>query len=697
MITFDFENKSYANLKKVGAWVYSLHPTTEIICAAYGIDEEPIQTWWPGKKLEGVQAWPEDAVVAPPEMPYDLYCAIVDGVPIEAHNVAFEKAIWKNICVSEFGWAEPDPRQWRDTQAVASYYSMPPALDKLANALGYEGKNKDGGRLISKYSKLHLKTALDIIPPEDFKKFVKYCVDDVLLEQAVSDELGDLPEEELEVFFLDQEINLRGIPLDEKSIRDASAIVDQRSAELAEEFRGVTGLNPTQRDRVKDWFEDEGLALENLQADYLEEVLENEHGHGINSPKLAVAKRMLQLRLQHSKASTRKLDAMLRQKDHEGRARFQCKYHGAGPGRWTGTGFQPLNLSKGFEKVPPDQMIADISLRDPKWLDIMYGDAMDAVGKASRHHIRAKEGHRIIAGDYVSIEAVLLACTAGEEWKIEAFRRGDPLYELMGCKIHNLDEDAVALAMRDKDKFKEVFPAERFDGKTGELAFGYQGGLGAWYKFDSSGRHTDEAINGFKDGWRGEHPATKAYWFDLDEASIEAVAFPGRKTYVRGITFQVKDEWLSMRLINGKHIWYRNPELRMAMPPWHKPNVFNPEDESTWLYEDCADGSCDCRPRRQLTYMAQKEGRWRRVSTYGGKLTENATQGLSREMLVPAMFRLRKYGYPIILTVYDEIIAEVPFGKGSVEEFQEIMAETPGWAGDWPIRVDAWEGDRYRK
>lgn len=688
MITFDFETKSWADLPKVGAWVYSEHPTTEVICAAYGVDDEPIQTWWPGKKLRGVQAY-ESRQDNANIIPRDLYIALMTGHPIEAHNVSFERSIWANICIPEYGWVEVLGHQWRDTMAVAAYYAMPQALDKLANALGFEGKNPDGKRLISKYSKLGLKTAKQDIPPEDFEKFVQYCVDDVILEQAVSDELGDLPKAELEVFHMDQEINLRGIHLDEKSIRDASAIVEKRGGELAAEFREGTGFNPTQTEKVKGWFGANGLELDNLQADYLEGILDDLNEQNLhNQPDLAVARRMLQLRLRHSKASTKKLTAMLNQLSSDGRAKFQCKYHGAATGRPTGTGFQPLNLSKGFEDVPPEQLIADISHRDPEWLDIMYGDAMDAVGKASRHHIKAQDGYRIIAGDYVSIEAVLLACTAREDWKIEAFRNKDPIYELMGCKIHNLGQDAIDLAKRDKKEFKEVYPSERFDGKTGELAFGYQGGLGAWLKFDSSERHSEEAINQFKDGWREEHPAIKQHWYDMEEAAIEAVMHPGRETAAGPFCFEVIDEWLAMRLPNGKRIWYRDPQLRRAWPPWHKPTE----------WEDCSLGECDCKKRPQLTYMSQKTGRWMRVSTYGGKLTENGTQATSREVLVPAMKGLRAAGYPIILTVYDEIITEVPEDFGSVKELIEIMAESPGdWARDWPISVDAWEGDRYRK
>ena len=689
MITFDFETKSYADLTKVGAWAYSLHNTTEVICCAYKIDDNEIQTWWPGKLLVDNQAGSPIA-----DMPNDLYQALrVSRDTIEAHQVGFERSIWINIMVPEYGWLLPDDEQWRDSMATAAYYALPMALDRLSRVLGFEGKNPEGTRLISKYSKLHLKTAVDEIPEEDFNKFVQYCCDDVDQESKVSDFLGDLPEEELDVFFLDQEINLRGIYLDEKTIRDAMAIVETRAKDLASAFKEITGVAPSQHDKVKQWFINMGCPMENLQADYIDEVLEGHH----DFEPTGYARQALELRKSYNKASTKKLAAMLRNRSKtDGRARFQTRYHGAFTGRWTGTGFQPLNMSKGFESVPPEQLVADLSHRDPKFLDAMYGDAMEAVGKATRHHIRAEKGSRIIAGDFVSIEAVVLSCLAGEDWKVEAFHNRDPIYELMGCEIHKLGPEAEALARRDKAAFKDKYPSERFDGKTGELAFGYQGGLGAWRKFDSKPyTHSDDRVIEICKTWRDRHPNIRQHWYDLENAAVRCVK-DNVETEVNMISFRCIDEWLSMRLPSGKRIWYWQPELRLGMPPWHKPDS---DDEK---YEDCRLGICDCRPRHSLTYMAQKEGQWKRVWTYGGKFAENEAQGTSREILIPAMLKLRKYSYNIILSVYDEIVCEMPYGKGSVEEVAEIMAESAGqWAyyngRPWPIFVDVWEGERYRK
>lgn len=656
----DFETKSYADLQKVGAWAYSEDPTTDVICFCYGIDSAPIQEWWPGKNETN-------------DIPGDLFVALRFEGLFEAHNASFELAIWTNVMVPKYGWPALKPENRRDSMAAACYYAMPAKLDHLARALKFKAKNPEGTRLISKYSKLYLKTASPTIPPADFRLFVDYCKQDVRIEQSVSDELGDLPDRELPLYLLDQKMNVRGLRLDLPGIETSITIIDKVAAELTSRFCEITGYRPNQRDRVIEWFGKHGLRLENMQAEYLEDLIEN--GDIPQGP----ARAALDLRLRISKAGTKKLSAMARQVGRDGRARFQTRYHGAQTGRNTGSGFGPLNMSRGFEKMDPEQLVRDIMRGDAAWLDALYGNSLDAIAKAVRYWIIADDDKRLMAGDYVSVEAVILACLAGEDWKVDAFRRGVKIYEHMADKIYGLPPGTVT---------KDTHPLERQDGKTGELAFGYQGALGAWLNFDNSGRHSDARIIEICKAWRAEHPAIVTFWRDLESAAIDAVKNPGKITSAQAIGFEVVDEWLSMILPDGKRIWYREPELRLGMPNWHQPAT----------KDDCAAGTCDCRPTLKLSYMAQKFGQWRRTYTYGGKLAENATQATSRQVLAPATLNLEAAGYPLILTVYDEALAEVPLGHGSVKEFEDIMRQSPGdWARGWPLSVDAWEGRRYRK
>ena len=688
MIVLDFETRSHADLTKVGAWNYSLDPTTDVIVMAYLIDGAEIKTWEPGQPY-----------------PQDLVDAIYEGSTVEAHNVSFEEAIWENVLVPKYGFPPVPEDNWRDTMAVACYLALPAALDKLSLALGGEGKDPEGGRLISKYSKLHLATAKTEIPPEDMAKWRNYVCDDVAQEAGIGDFLGDLPVRELSIFLLDRRTNRRGLFLDREGIAAASAIVDQRSEELAARFREVTGgLNPSQTAKVLDWLGEQGYELPNLQRATIQYVLkdgeaaEAEEGEPGRfeperaDPKIALeradpktapeAREALELRLKINKASTRKLDAMARNAGPDGRARNQTRYHGATTGRSTGAGFQPLNLIRGsFDNVPPELLVQSIMAGNAEMLDMMYGDAMDAVSKASRHWIMAEPGRRLIAGDFVSIEAVILACLAGEQWKIDAFRTGEKIYERMGDRIYGLPLGTVT---------KATHPLERQDGKIGELAFGYQGALGAWRNFDKSDRHSDERVVEICKAWRAEHPRIVELWREYEGHMQFALLNPGRVSEYRGVQFCTENEWLTIRLLNRKKLWYFDPQFRSRMPAWHRP-----EDK-----EECKTGECGHEPQMVVTYMSMKNGKWQRVSTYGGKITENVVQATSREILESAKLRIDatpEFRDTIVLSVYDEVVSEVPNGVGTVEQFEALMLEREDWFADWPVSVDVWEGERYRK
>ena len=665
----DFETKSYAELggpKGVGAWCYSDHWSTEVICLCWAIDDGGVEEWWLGKNETD-------------DIPQSLVDSIERGDDFEALNYAFEYSIWHNTMVKRFGWPPVHISKWQDVAAVAAYLSMPVALEKLAGALEMGGKDPEGGRLITKYSKLNLKTAKKIIPPEDFRKFVNYCVKDVLLEREISNWLGPLPPTEQEIFEMDKVINLRGLPLDIEGIKVATEIVKVKSAKLNKEFKERTGVGPRQHAAVKKWMADNGLVLENMQKKYMAKVMRK-----LGSFMPRHLKEVIEIRSQVYKASADKLGAMARQRGSDGRAHFQCKYHGAGTGRWTGTGFQPLNLSRGYDDIPPEKLVSDVMRGSASHLDRTYGNAVEAIGKASRHWIQAKKGYHLLAGDYSSIEAVGLACLAGEEWKIKLFRGGVDIYCRTADKIYKLPAGTCT---------KKTHPQERQDGKVCELAFGYQGAVGAWRNFDDSERHSDEAVNTFKKDWREAHPAIVGFWDLLEKASIGAMR-AGSGVFKAGpIGFEVVDAWLTMILPNGKRLWYFDAALRMMMPAWH---VTNPEYDDFKL--ECFEKRCRCEPRMTVTYRSMKKGRFQRVPTYGGKLAENATQAVSREILVPAMLRVEAAGYPILMNVYDEILCEVPDGHGSVEEFEALMSDAKGtFYEDWPIGVEAWEGQRYKK
>lgn len=672
-ITGDFETKSFADLQAVGSWVYSEHETTDVICFCYRIDhpDEAIEIaeWWPGQPL-----------------PEGLYRAVEAGYLFEAHNVAFEYGIWMNVMARKYGAPPLAIKQLRDTMASACYLALPAKLDMLAKTLGSGGKHPEGRRLIDTYCCLHKPKAQLTIPPEDFRLFLEYCRQDRDEEHKISEFLGDLPERELEIFHFNMEVNIRGVYLDLAGIENAIAIAEDAAVDLLAKFKNITGdIGPRQTAKLKAWFLEQGFDFPNLRKETLDQALKDTE---LDIPQGPV-RDAITTRKSLNKSSLSKLEKMAKQRGTDGRSRFQTRYHGAGTGRETASGWQILNMVRNWETVDPEDLVHAISFRDKRYLGALYGDVMEALSKAGRHWLQAAEGNILRAADYTSVEAIVLSALAGEEWKLEAFRQKRPIYCITGAKVHNMDP-SIPLSMS-KDDFSKLYPEIYKDGKTGELAFGYQGALNAWLKFDNSGRHTDARIIEMCKAWRAEHPATVGFWRALEAAGLEATEYPGRLTGVGQIGFETKDQWMTMILPNGKRIWYWDPQIKLKMPHWHQPY-----DEKG--HPECFNGTCNCRLKPTLSYMAVKQGHFTRVYTYGGHHAENATQATSREIMMPAAMAANKAGYHVILTVYDEVVAETRKGFGSVKEFEQIiMDSTPPFARDWPLSAKGWEGPRFKK
>jgi DNA polymerase len=643
----DFETKSEVDLSQAGQWAYSEHVSTELICAVFAWDDHVVE-WLPG-------------------MPFP---AVPGGALYYAHNVGFEYSIWQNRAKALYGWPSPPPvESWRDTMALANYYALPGGLGKLAPVLGLGKKDPAGDRLITKYSKLYLKTAKRFIPEHDLALFVKYCVQDVELERAVHSKLGDLPHAEQKVWEGDFMMNVRGLKIDLESVRIAKELVETRNKELSMQFRKVVGVNATQRDKVLHWLRERGIELQDMKAETIEKS-----ANDLSLP--SEIRDCLNIRNRLSKASTKKLSAMLNQTGSDGRVRFHSQYHGARTGRHAGRGVQLLNLSRGSGH-DAESLMSAIRAKNLKFLDAVYGDAVSAIGGAIRHFIMAEEGKCLIEGDFASIEAVVLACLAGEEWKVTAFRERKPIYEMTAEMIYGLPQGTVT---------KKTHPNERQDGKTGELAWGYQGALGAWRQIDKSERHTDERVIEMCKAWRAKNPKIVQFWYTAQDMAINAVRFPGEKFTFRGLSYLKEGDFLSMELLNGKKIWYYAPELRLTMPHYHSPKT-KPE---------CANGECYCEPQPQLTYMHWRNKQWLRVPTYGGSLVENITQASARELLVHSLDQVNQE-FDVILAVYDAIAVEAEDTEEEEQKLARLMGVRPPWAKNWPIFVDTWRAKRYKK
>jgi DNA polymerase len=343
------------------------------------------------------------------------------------------------------------------------------------------------------------------------------------------------------------------------------------------------------------------------------------------------------------------------------------RYHGAATGRWAGEGFQPQNLKR---PVVEDLVAAidAVGTGDYAHLKKLYPRPLAVVGDCSRSMICAAPGHRLIGGDLNAIESRDLAWLAGEDWKLDAYRRFDATknprdepYCETACRIFRVPSGSYT-----KDS------PERRVGKTCDLAFGYQGGLNAWRKFEPD-RFTDAEVEAFKVEWRAAHPATVKFWHNIDRAAVLAVRERGQVVRCGRIDLKSTGAFLLLKLPSGRKIAYPQPRLITESGSNRCRVVF--ADNAAGQFKDCRNGQ----------------------GAYAGTWTENIVSGIARDLLAAAMRRVEAAGYPIVLHVHDELVCEVPDGFGSTEEFTRLMTRKPAWALELPIAASAWTGPRYCK
>lgn len=707
--------QSKKGLPVVGASVYTEHPTAEALTLSYDLcDGRGRRRWRPGMPL-----------------PQDLFDHLAAGHPIEAHNAMFERLVWENICVPKYGFPPLNPYLLRCSMATARVNNLPGALANLGTVLGVEVvKDKDGKRLLDKFSVPRNPTKLDprtrILPsdePEEAERLYGYCDTDVEAEQHCAAAMDPMTDAELFFWWIDQEINHRGLGVDRAGIRDCIAVLEEALAQYGRECEAITGgLQSGQLAEIRGWLVGHGVHIPDMQAETVEITLRR--------PNLPPpARRVLEIRSLIGSASVKKLYAMEYQCSGDDRLRNLIVHHGARTGRPTGEGPQPLNLPKAGPPLVwcgackrPHKVEADACPwcsvpcppieRSGRWqpgmvpfvLEIMasrslglvewfFGDALLTISGCIRGLFIARPGHDLIASDYSAIEAVVIAMLSGEQWRIDAFHRNDPIYLVGASKITGRTlEFYLAYYL----EHGEHHPDRQYIGKVSELACGFGGWINSYKAFGST--ESDEEIRRQILAWRAASPAIVEFWggqwrgppwrreqqelYGMEGAFIAAIRSPGLEVRPRCcpsvmFLYDAARDVLHITLPSGRRMRYAEPRL-------------TPSDRNS--------------DEVQITYMTwnsnPKYGMmgWVRMSTYGGRLVENIVQAVAHDVLRFAIINLRAAGYPTVLHVYDEIVVEVPEGTGSVEQVEQIMSTMPPWAHGWPIRASGgWRGKRYRK
>lgn len=705
--TIDFETRSACSIKDCGSWRYSLDPTTQVMCLAFRLphwEKDRTALWHPTFPHLGIKE--ADC----PELE-ELFAWIADGKLVEAHNCWFERGIWTNICVPKLGWPEVGHRQWRCSAAKAAAHSLPRSLDGCTLALDLRTKKDvEGAKVMKKMAKPRKPRVAEVksfvaqqdgVPAikqcvvttvatdtgwkasvswdggerdfslpfywhesvEMIERLCAYCRKDVLAEEAVSHRLRDLSAKETEMYLMDQAINQRGFQLDREGIEAALEVVNGIFSDLNKELVELTGgrvEKATQRARMIQWFNEMGLPLEDTQGSTLDGWLKREDLE-------ADVRRGLELVRALGRSSTAKFVAAENWASPGAwRVHGGLLYHGAGTGRWSGSGVQPHNFPRGSIK-DMDFAWEVIKTKDVAFMEMMYGDVMTLLSHALRGMIVPTPGRKLMVADYAAIEARVVLWLAGDEDALNIFRRNECIYMAMATEIYGRPIT---------DKVKQA--DERQMGKQAVLGLGYQMGAkkfqatlaekwGIFIELDFAQQIVDTYREKF---WR-----IKKMWWDQEAAAIAAVRHPGRTFRCGKVFWRSFDGFLHCKLPSGRLLGYSEPRIFKKKTPWGEER--------------------DC-----LTYMGVDPytKKWRRQDTYGGMLVENITQAVARDLMADAMLRCHEEGmYDVILSVHDELIAECDEGVGSVKDFETVMAHVPDWAAGCPVSAEGWTGYRYKK
>lgn len=666
-MNIDLETFSSEPIAKTGLYKYAQSPDFQILLFGYSIDGGPAQV--------------VDLTVPGAYLPQDALCMMFDPDCIKhAWNAAFE---W--YCLSRYfsmdkrsdSWSpERWLPQWRDTQLHALYCGYPASLDAAGKALGLpEDKQKlSTGKSLIKYFCVPCKSTktngqrsrnLPQHDPDKWELFGTYNIGDVVAEQEIERRLSafPVPDAVQRQWELDQEINLRGVAVD-LPLMDGALWCGQTAHDaLIDEATEISGLdNPNSVAQLLKWMEAEtGEELADLRKDTVKDLLDR----GVSSGS---AQRMLEIRQELGKTSTKKYNAIEQCVCADGRVRGLMQFYGANrTGREAGRLVQVQNLP--HDTVPAEEAARDlVRARNIDGLRAVYGSVPVALAALIRTSLIAAPGHTFVDADFSAIEARVIAWLAGEQWVLDVFRTHGKIYEATAAQMFGIPFEKIKKGNPEYEYRKK--------GKVATLALGYQGGPGALINMGAlrSGL-TEEELPDIVRRWRQSNPAIIQFWYDVEDAANKAI-ISGQSTAVGPVAIGRELDpasgldFMTVLLPCGRKLYYAQPGIGK--------NRFG---------------------RDSLCYrgMNQATKKWESVETYGGKLVENITQAVARDCLFYAMENLTAAGYKIVFDVHDEVVLEVPEDEASLDDVVRIMSQPIPWAQGLPLNADGWVGPYFRK
>ena len=655
MITIDIETKSDKDISKCGVYAYTDTPYFDILLFAYSIDEQPVQVV---------------DMANGEEIPESILAALADeNVVKRAFNCNFER-----VCLSKYLRENHpqyfqsysidedtvgdflNPESWHCSMIHARTLGLPLSLAEVGKVLGIEQQKMTEGKALVKFFCVPYDT-VDGVPqfhnpkdyPDKWEIFKAYNKRDVEAELEIDRKLSRFPVPDFlwKEFYLDQEINDRGILVDMQLADKAIGLDAEAKEELTAEMKRLTGVeNPNSVYQLLDWLETQGYKSDSLGKAQVQEL--------IKTAKEPV-KSVLQMRLQLSKSSVKKYTAMKNTACSDNRARGMFSFYGASrTGRWAGRNVQLQNLPQNHlpDLTEAREFVKYSSFED---IQMLYDDVPDTLSQLIRTAFIPRQGMKFIVADFSAIEARVIAWLAGEEWRMKAFANGEDIYCASASKMFG-----VPVVKHGENGHL------RQKGKISELACGFGGSVGAMKAMgaDSLGL-SDTELKQIVTDWREASPHITEHWWAVDRAVKKAVK-EKTATKTHGLLFSYEAGFLFIRLPSGRRLAYAKPYIGK--------NKFGGES---------------------VTYMginAQKK--WDRLESYGPKFVENCVQGIARDLLMYSMQTLSQYF--IVGHIHDEMIIECPKDT-KLDEICQQMARTPDWAKGLLLRADGYECSFYKK
>ena len=660
-LSIDIETYSSIPIADAGAQAYVASPDFEILLFAYSVDGAPVEII---------------DLARGEELPEWLKCALIDPAYIKhAYNASFEYTALSKV----FG--QMDRSQWRCTMIHGLYCGYTAGLEATGKAIGLpqEAQKLTTGKALIRYFCVPCKATktnggrtrnLPRHDPEKWNLFKEYCKQDVVAEMEIERRLSafPVPDSVQKQWETDLKINTRGVNVDMQFVQGALDIGARAHTELMARAQEITGLeNPNSVQQMLSWLNDKLyniVYMENLTKQSVSQVLAME---GIPTP----VREVLALRQEIGKTSTKKYDAIEECLCPDGRVRGLLQFYGANrTGRWAGRLVQVQNLPRTY--VQPINLARSlVRYRQKDALKVVYGSVTDTLSQLIRTAFIASPGNVLIDADFSAIEARVISWLAGEKWRLDVFRTHGKIYEASASQMFRVPIEKI---VKGNPEY-----ALRAKGKVAELALGYQGGPNALIAMGALDMGlTEEELPDIVNRWRRANSKIQQLWYDMDEAARVVIQYGGTERVSKMVLAREYDE------INNRHV------LSIQLPSGRKLYYLDPAvGTNKWGNES-------------ITYRGvdQATKQWAKLETYGGKLIENCTQAIARDLLAEAIERLEAAGYPIVFHVHDEVVIDIkPYASPDqmLADMVGLMRATPQWAADLPMNADGWVGAFFTK